>query len=382
MSSWFKKLMGKDSPSERQKFGKMSIHQDDLALAEKMLEERPSSEAVQKLESFVKTYLNADAVYAFGQEPLDVALSVLNDGAMLVCPAFIHRHTAEAFDRKDLKIKWVDIELNSFGPVFEELKTEIETGADALFLPHYLGIPSDSLDKIVALCEQHQVLLIEDCRQGAGGLFEGKPLGSFGDVALFSFNVMMPVNTIQGGMVVVQRADFSERIQEIQAESGSYPLAQKEMLELFIKFYKDRKLADKGLLDIKHDNKYWEKKWLFKSETTSYQLYPALAVLAKRQFEQVEQFGYYRQNHLRLWQDIAKENKWFIPAPSAVSSPGWLRVPVLIPESDREKAKALEENPEVGRWYCRPSLPAGLELDLFPNTKRASEEMFQFPTEM
>ena len=382
MSNWLNKLLHKEESVPTPKFGTMSIHEPEWKLAQQMLDKAPGQEATKELEMAAKEYLHIADVYAFGQEPVDALFSLLPKGSILIAPAFIYKDTAAAMWRNDLKIKWVDIELESFGPDLEELKTTIEDGANALFLPYFLGIPSNHLAEILALCQAHDVLVIEDCRHAPGALFDQKPLGSFGDLALFSFNAMMPVNTMQGGMIAIKNnKDFSERIKEIQAAAPFPEFTQKEILEAFIDFYEDRKIPDKGLLDIKHGNKRWEKKWTF-SESQTTKIYPAQAVLAKAQWEQVENFSYFRQNHLRVWQAIAEEHHWLMPKPVALSAPGWLRAPVLVPERDWDKAKSLPEKPEIGRWYCETSLPEGIDLDLFPNTRRASREMYQFPTEM
>ena len=382
MANWFKKIFNKEEKEATPKFGLMSIHETDLKLAQEMLVDLPKQVAIVELEESVKSYLKVDAVYAFGQEPLDAVFSLLPKGSMVVAPAFMHKNTSEAILRHQLKIKWVDIELESFGPNFDELETAIKDGASALFLPHFMGIPSNYLNEILALCDANNILLIEDCRHAPGALYDGKPLGSFGDLAIFSFNAMMPVNTIQGGMITIKNnTDFSARVAKMQADAPSASFSQKELLEVFIDFYEDRKIPDKGLLDIKHGHKYWEKKWTF-SESKTIKIYPAQAVLAKVQFEQAENFCYYRQNHLRLWQSIAEENNWLMPKPVSQSAPGWLRAPVLVPEQNHDKAKSLEENPEIGRWYCTPNLPQDLDLELFPNTKRVSQEIFLFPTEM
>ena len=382
MGNWIKNIFKKDEQEATPKFGTMSIHDTDWKLAQKMLTEAPSPKAIIELEEYVKDYLKVNAAYAFGQEPLDVLFGLLPKGSMVVMPAFVHRNTSDAMLRNGLKIKWVDIELESFGPDFDELKTIIKDGTNALLLPHFLGIPSNYLKEILALCQANDVLVIEDCRHAPGALYDSKPLGSFGDLAIFSFNVMMPVNTMQGGLIAIKNnTEFAEKVAMAQKEAPTSTLSQKELLEAFIDFYEDRKIPDKGLLDIKHGNKRWEKKWTF-SESKTIKIYPAQAVLAKIQFEQAENFCYYRQNHLKLWKSYADEFGWLMPQPVSQSAPGWLRAPMLVPEQDYDKAKSLDEKPEIGRWYCETSLPEGIDLDLFPNTRRASQEMFQFPTEM
>ena len=51
---------------------------------------------------------------------------------------------------------------------------------------HLYGQPCD-MNAIMALARQHDLFVIEDCAQSHGAMFDGKPVGSFGDVATFSF---------------------------------------------------------------------------------------------------------------------------------------------------------------------------------------------------
>jgi len=62
--------------------------------------------------------------------------------------------------------------------------------------------------------------LIEDCAQCNGGRFRGKPLGSFGDMAIFSFQLNKNITCGEGGLVVTDRQDLADRI--VAFQDGGY----------------------------------------------------------------------------------------------------------------------------------------------------------------
>jgi hypothetical protein len=77
---------------------------------------------------------------------------------------------------------------------------------------HLYGQPAD-LDRIVPLCRQHGVALIEDCAQAHGARLHGKRVGTFGDAATFSFNPTKNLGALgDGGAVATGDPALAERI--------------------------------------------------------------------------------------------------------------------------------------------------------------------------
>ena len=66
-------------------------------------------------------------------------------------------------------------------------------------------------DPIRAACQRHGVALIEDAAEGLGATYKGRPAGSLGDMAVFSFNGNKIITTSGGGMLVSDRAEWIER---------------------------------------------------------------------------------------------------------------------------------------------------------------------------
>jgi dTDP-4-amino-4,6-dideoxygalactose transaminase len=77
----------------------------------------------------------------------------------------------------------------------------------AVLLIHTLGIPQD-IDQFLQLRDEHGFVLVEDCAHALYGEFQGKPLGSFGDYAIFCPYKTLPVPN--GGVLVRNRPLLSE----------------------------------------------------------------------------------------------------------------------------------------------------------------------------
>ena len=65
-------------------------------------------------------------------------------------------------------------------------------------------------------CRQHGLALICDAAEAFGSAFDGRPLGSFGDAACFSFSPNKTVTTGQGGMIVTRHEDVYHRLLELK----------------------------------------------------------------------------------------------------------------------------------------------------------------------
>lgn len=83
----------------------------------------------------------------------------------------------------------------------DDLERKISPRTKAVLLVHMSGACGD-VERIAAICKRHNVLLIEDVAQANGARFHGKPLGSFGDIGIFSFQYNKNMTAGEGGMVV------------------------------------------------------------------------------------------------------------------------------------------------------------------------------------
>jgi dTDP-4-amino-4,6-dideoxygalactose transaminase len=76
----------------------------------------------------------------------------------------------------------------------------------AVIVVHLYGLAAD-MDKIVNICREHNVTLIEDAAESLGTTYKGKYTGTFGDYGVFSFNGNKIITTSGGGMLVSNKED-------------------------------------------------------------------------------------------------------------------------------------------------------------------------------
>ncbi|MGC1471350.1 MAG: DegT/DnrJ/EryC1/StrS family aminotransferase [Psychroserpens sp.] len=64
------------------------------------------------------------------------------------------------------------------------------------------------LDALQAICTKHDLLFVEDACQAIGGSYQGKPLGSIGDLGCFSFDFVKTITCGEGGAVITNNKDY------------------------------------------------------------------------------------------------------------------------------------------------------------------------------
>src|SRR5207248_9674519 len=107
----------------------------------------------------------------------------------------------------------------------ETVAQVIRKNTKAIIAVHLAGWPCD-MDSIMALARQHQLKVIEDCAQAIGAQYRGKPVGSFGDCAVFSFCQDKIISTGgEGGMLVTNDQDLHQRAWSYKDHGKDFDLA-------------------------------------------------------------------------------------------------------------------------------------------------------------
>jgi len=93
--------------------------------------------------------------------------------------------------------------INSDTPVdLDDIQARLDGSTKLLLVVHYFGFPQN-LPKICIFCDEHNILLLEDCAHSFFGEYDGRSLGSFGDYAIASIIKFFP--TSEGGCLVSSR---------------------------------------------------------------------------------------------------------------------------------------------------------------------------------
>lgn len=83
----------------------------------------------------------------------------------------------------------------------DEIEKKLSPRTKALLPVHFAGLPCD-MERILAIARRHDLLVIEDCAHAIEANYRGKPTGTLGDYAAFSFYVTKNVTAAEGGMVL------------------------------------------------------------------------------------------------------------------------------------------------------------------------------------
>lgn len=114
-----------------------------------------------------------------------------------------------------LKPVFVDIDLKTMDVNTDLLAEAITSKTKAIMLAHTLGNPFD-VDAIKALCEKHDLWLIEDSCDALGSTYKGEKTGSFGDTATVSFYPAHHITTGEGGAVFVKSPLVAKQVESFR----------------------------------------------------------------------------------------------------------------------------------------------------------------------
>jgi dTDP-4-amino-4,6-dideoxygalactose transaminase len=127
-------------------------------------------------------------VVANGTDALEIGLQAIGIGAgdEVLVPANTFFATAEAVNNIGAKPVFVDIDEKFYNLDPSKIEAKITPKTKAIIPVHLYGLPAE-MDEIMAIARRHNLKVLEDCAQAHGATYRGKTVGTFGDVATFSF---------------------------------------------------------------------------------------------------------------------------------------------------------------------------------------------------
>lgn len=139
-----------------------------------------------------------------------IALGI-NEGDEVILPNYVCSALLNSIFYVGARPHFSDINLSDFNISFEDAKRKISKKTKAIILPHIFGSPC-SLDKLLEL----DIPIIEDLAHSIGGEFQGKKLGSFGKLSVFSFYSTKVITTGEGGAVISNDRNLINKILDIR----------------------------------------------------------------------------------------------------------------------------------------------------------------------
>ncbi len=137
----------------------------------------------------------------------------------VIVPSFTFVSTALAFLRERAKVVFVDSGKDNPNVTAEDIEPLITPNTKVIAVVHYAGVACD-MDAIMTLAEKHHLIVVEDAAHAIDSFYKGRPLGSIGHLAAFSFHETKNISSGEGGMLVVNDDRFLRRC-EIIWEKGT-----------------------------------------------------------------------------------------------------------------------------------------------------------------
>ena len=99
----------------------------------------------------------------------------------------------------------------------EDILKKITTKTRAIMVVHLYGHPCE-MDEICSIAKKYDIYIIEDCAEAIGSKYNGQMVGSFGDIAAFSFFGNKTITTGEGGMVVTNDQTLHDRASHFKGQ--------------------------------------------------------------------------------------------------------------------------------------------------------------------
>ncbi len=206
-----------------------------------------------------------------------------------------------------------------------------ENDIGALLLVSVLGLSPD-MDAVIKLCEEYNVILLEDACESAGTMYKDKKLGSFGLMSFFSFYFGHHISTIEGGMICTNDEDIYHVL--LSLRSHGWGREWKEEVH--------SKERDKYKISG-FDSQYTFYYPGFNLRSTSLQSF-----LGINQLRKIDKINKIRNDNFKTFQSKIQNDYWK-PVETDKSFTSNMAYPIVHPQRDKLAKILMEHNIE-----CRP----------------------------
>lgn len=181
-------------------------------------------EFISRFESEFARYIGAQhaTTVSNGTVALHLAMAALGlgPGDEVIVPTLTYVASVNTILQTGASVVYAESLADTWNVSVEDIRSRITTKTKAIMVVHLYGLACD-MDEVVALCQAHDLLLIEDCAEAFGSLYKGQHVGTFGDVATFSFFGNKTITTGEGGMVVSKDKAIHERACHLKSQGVS-----------------------------------------------------------------------------------------------------------------------------------------------------------------
>lgn len=295
-----------------------------------------------------------------GTGALQLALELAMEGGdgPVAMPGYACFDLATAALGAGVRVRLYDLDPHTLQPNLDSLARAVGSDARAVVLVHLYGI-AVPLDDVRPIAARSGAVLIEDAAQGTGASVRGAPVGGAGDLGVLSFGRGKGV-TGGGGGALLASPQFREAAQRREAtlatpSTGTVPLLLAKGIAQWL-------LARPEIYGVPSRLPFLRLgETIYHEPTRVTAMSPAMArTLGKTWPLRVNEARQRTANAERLTAALAAISPSLVVHPAADTSPGWLRLPLLLPE------------------HCAPDADAAAALGIVPAYPISLEDLEPF----
>jgi CDP-6-deoxy-D-xylo-4-hexulose-3-dehydrase len=255
---------------------------------------------------------------------------------------------------------FVDIELDTLNLNLDQVEKVCEENPDIKIITfaHVLGNPPD-MYRLMEIVKKYNLILLEDCCDALGSTFDGKPLGSFGELSSCSFYPAHHITIGEGGFIACNTSDNERIIRSFRDWGrGCYCVGKSNLLE-------------NGTCGCRFNNwlpslpeDLFDHKYVY--EEIGYNLKPIelQASIGLVQMNKLEEIGQLRRtNYNNLLKVFSKYEDYFhLHRSQPKSDPNWFAFPITIRNSSPFKRSDICQYFEKNKIQTRPYFAGNIML--------------------
>ena len=357
--------------------------------------------AAEKLEQKFAERLGVQHAYSFnsGRSAFLAILESLGleKGSEVLLQAFTCNAAPNPVLWSGLTPVYVDCNQDDFNISVTDLERKITSKSRVVAVQHTFGLPAD-MDRIMEICQKHNLILVEDCAHALGAKYKGREVGTFGKASFFSFSRDKVISCVYGGMAVANDESLASKIKEFQEKAGypsSYwiwqqlvhPVAMNWKILPTYSFLGKYVLVLFQKLHVLSKAVAAKEKWGEKPDYFPKRMPNALALLALSQLEKLDRFNNHRKELAIQYHSDLRDTSFLLPEQFTERENIFLRFTVRHAQAHNIIKKAWEQNILLGDWYTSVLVPEGTDMAAMqyqkgscPNAERLAKTTLNLPT--
>ncbi|MAZ36470.1 MAG: hypothetical protein CL842_03345 [Crocinitomicaceae bacterium] len=292
---------------------------------------------------------------------------------------------------------YVDVKTETFNMGLEGVKTRVSDKTKVVVIQNTFGL-STEVEEIVNYCKTKEIICIEDCTHGFGGMYNEKSNGSIADFSFYSTQWNKPFSTGVGGVLRVNNRDYIESIKQVDKQAvqpsiketlvlNALITARKYLLNdttywVLIKLY--RRLTALNLVVGSSSPEEIEAPKLpegFLKKSSAVQCKTGVKALVK-----LPEIIELRKRTAKVFDVFLKENNKCFVSSELHKNHSFLIYPILVKDREVFMKRAEDMGLPLGDWFISPIHPVKehfemwqLNTDDFPNANYLSKHILNIP---